>query len=330
MKPAQKLLLLYTGGTIGMQMSATGLIPASGFEVRLRAEQAAHPERPVPNWLFHELLPPLDSANMTQANWLSMCAAIVAGVDEHGCDGVLLLHGTDTLAYSAAALSFLLLSLKVPVILTGSMQPAGVANGDAWPNLFGALALLASGVEAGVYLYFNGSLLHGARASKLQSKAFSAFTVSPRPRHGQRAGALPAALHYQQVRRPVNVAIQPLFPGLGAAQVRAVLDSGVEALLLECYGSGTGPADNLELLAALEQAHARGVVLAAISQCPEGHVEFGVYAASSQLASVGLIGGGGMGREAALGKLFSLLGAGLSQAEVERLFALDLCGELAD
>jgi hypothetical protein len=151
MKPAQKLLLLYTGGTIGMQMSATGLIPASGFEVRLRAEQAAHPERPVPNWLFHELLPPLDSANMTQANWLSMCAAIVAGVDEHGCDGVLLLHGTDTLAYSAAALSFLLLGLKVPVILTGSMQPAGVANGDAWPNLFGALALLASGVEAGVY-----------------------------------------------------------------------------------------------------------------------------------------------------------------------------------
>ena len=326
----RKLLLLYTGGTIGMQMSASGLIPASGFEARLRAEQAAHPERPAPDWLFQELLPPLDSANMTQANWLSMRDAIVAGVDQQGCDAVLLLHGTDTLAYSAAALSFVLLGLPVPVILTGSMQPAGVANGDAWPNLFGALALLTSGVAPGVHLYFNGSLLHGARASKLQSEAFAAFAESPRPRHGERLAELPAALHYRQPRRPVSLAVQPLFPGLGAAQLRAVLDSGVEALLLECYGSGTGPADNAELLAALEQAHARGVVLAAISQCPQGHVEFGVYAASSQLASVGLVSGGGMSREAALGKLFSLLGAGLPTAEVERLFALDLCGELAD
>lgn len=330
MNPTQKLLVLYTGGTIGMQMSAAGLAPASGFEARLRAEQAAHPERPAPAWQFAELLPPLDSANMTQANWLAMRDAIVHAVDEDGCDAVLLLHGTDTLAYSAAALSFLLLGLGVPVVLTGSMQPAGVPGSDAWPNLFGALALLARGVAPGVHLYFHAQLLHGARASKLKSEAFDAFQDTRRPRHGQAVEALPGALHYRQPRRPVALAVQPLFPGLSATQLRALLASGAEALLLECYGSGTGPSDNPEILAALLEAHARGVVLAAISQCAQGHVEFGVYAAGSTLAQTGLVSGGGMSREAALGKLFSLLGAGLAQAEVERLFAIDLCGELVE
>ncbi|MEO4046862.1 asparaginase [Pseudomonas sp. CAU 1711] len=330
MSPSHNLLVLYTGGTIGMQMSAAGLAPASGFEARLRAEQAAHPERPVPAWRFQELSPPIDSANMRQANWLAMRDAIVAAVDEQGVDAVLLLHGTDTLAYSAAALSFLLLGIQVPVVLTGSMLPAGSPDSDAWPNLFGALERLSAGVAPGVHLYFAGKLLHGARAGKLNSEAFDAFAELPRPRHGQRLDGLPAALHYRMPRREVSLAVQPLFPGLCAEQLRAVLTGGAEALLLECYGSGTGPAEDAEFLAALREAHERGVVLAAISQCPQGHMDFGVYAAGSALAGAGLVSGGGMTREAALGKLFGLLGAGLPPAEVERLFGLDLCGELAD
>ncbi|MNF39513.1 L-asparaginase 1 [compost metagenome] len=329
MSPSRKLLVLYTGGTIGMQMTDAGLAPASGFEARLRAEQAAHPDHPAPDWVFRELSPPLDSANMTQANWLAMRDAIVEGVEQDGCDAVLVLHGTDTLAYSAAALSFLLLGLQVPVVLTGSMQPAGVEGGDAWPNLFGAMGLLAAGVTPGVHLYFNGLLLNGARASKQRSDAFDAFIEAQRPRHGQRAAAIPAELDYRNPRQPVSLAVQPLFPGLAATQLRAVLDSGVQGLLLECYGSGTGPSDNVDLVEALKDAQARGVVLAAISQCPQGAVTFGVYAAGSQLASCGLVSCAGMTREAALGKLFSLLGAGLPQAEVERWLAEDLCGEMA-
>ena len=330
MNAPQNLLVLYTGGTIGMQMSEAGLAPASGFEARLRAEQAAHPERPAPAWRFQELSPPIDSANMRQANWLAMRDAIVRAVDEQGADAVLLLHGTDTLAYSAAALSFLLLGIRVPVLLTGSMLPAGAEGSDAWPNLFGALERLSQGVVPGVHLYFAGQLLHGARASKLKSEAFDAFVDMQRPRHGARAGGLPEALDYRRPRREVSIAVLPLFPGLSAATLRAVLASGVEAVLLECYGSGTGPADDAQVLAALREARERGLVLAAISQCPLGHVDFGVYAAGSALAGVGLVGGGGMTREAALGKLFGLLGAGLPVAEVERLFALDLCGELAE
>ena len=175
-----------------------------------------------------------------------------------------------------------------------------------------------------------GQLLHGARASKWHSEAFDAFRVLPRQPHGTAASELPARLDYRQPRQAVNLAVLPLFPGIQAAHVRALLSTGVQALLLECYGSGTGPAADSELLAALHSAHEKGVVLAAISQCPSGHVEFGVYAAGSQFASCGLISGGGMTREAALGKLFALLAAGMSQSEVEHWFALDLCGELLE
>ena len=325
---SSRILVLYTGGTIGMQASASGLAPAAGFEARLRAQQSQQAER-LPNWTFRELLPPIDSANMSQANWLAMVTAIRQGVQD-GCDGVLVLHGTDTLAYSAAALSFLLLGLPVPVVLTGSMLPAGATGSDAWPNLFGAMQALHDGVAPGVHLYFNGALMHGARVSKLSSEAFDAFQVVPRQRQGTRLGELPEAIDFRQPRQPVNLLSLPLVPGLRASHLRALLDSGVQGLVLECYGSGTGPSDNAELLEVLRAAHARGVVLAAVSQCPQGHVEFGVYAAGSQLASAGLVSAGGMTREAALGKLFALLSAGLAQDEVERLFSLDLCGERVD
>lgn len=329
MRPVKNLFVLYTGGTIGMLQTAEGLAPAGGFEARMR-EQLQGQDEITLDWGFAELQPLLDSANMTQANWLAMRDAIVEAVEQGGHDGVLVLHGTDTLAYSAAALSFLLLGLDVPVLLTGSMQPMGAPGSDAWDNLGGALKTLQNGAPQGVWLYFNGELLHGARVTKLCSDAFDAFTVLPRTRVGERADSLPGALGYRHPRQRVNLAVLPLFPGLRAEHLRGLLHGGVQALVLECYGSGTGPSDDEELLAVLREAHARGVVLAAISQCPQGHVAFDVYAAGSRLRDAGLVSGGGMTREAALGKLFSLLGSGLSQAEAERLFALDLCGERVD
>ena len=329
MRCVKNLFVLYTGGTIGMLQTAEGLAPAGGFEARMREQLQGHGEIRL-DWSFAELQPLLDSANMTQANWLAMRDAIVEAVEQGGHDGVLVLHGTDTLAYSAAALSFLLLGLDVPVVLTGSMQPMGVPGSDAPANLLGSLKALETGVQPGVWLFFNGQLMHGARVTKLRSEAFDAFAVLPRERHGERAESIPAALDYRQARQSVNLAVLPLFPGLRAEHLRALLGSGVQALLLECYGSGTGPSDNEELLAVLREAHARGVVLAAISQCPQGHVAFDIYAAGSRLRDAGLVSGGGMTREAALGKLFSLIGSGLASSEVERLFALDLCGERVD
>lgn len=329
MATPERLLVLYTGGTIGMQMSADGLAPASGFEARMRTQQASENASELPQWSFRELLPLIDSANMNPGHWLALRDEIVTAVEAHGHDAVLVLHGTDTLAYSAAALSFLLLGLDVPVVLTGAMQPAGVAGGDAWPNLFGAMRALHRGVAPGVHLYFDGQLLHGARCSKLRSDAFDAFQVLPRQRQAEHVG-ISALIDYRQARERVNLAVLPLHPALQASHLSALIDSGVKGVLLECYGSGTGPAGDAELMAVLRDAHARGVVLAAISQCPQGHVQFGVYAAGSRLAEVGLVSCGGMTREAALGKLFALLGAGLTQAEVEHWLARDLCGEMSD
>ncbi|MFN9528128.1 MAG: asparaginase [Pseudomonadaceae bacterium] len=329
MATPEKLLVLYTGGTIGMQMSVDGLAPASGFEARMRTQQASENVSELPQWTFRELLPLIDSANMNTGHWLALRDEIVTAVQTHGHDAVLVLHGTDTLAYSAAALSFLLLGLDVPVVLTGAMQPAGVDGGDAWPNLFGAMRALYRGVKPGVHLYFNGQLLHGARCSKLRSDAFDAFQVLPRQRQAERA-TVDARIDFRQPRQPVNLAVLPLHPAVQAGQLQALLASGVQGLLLECYGSGTGPAGDAQLMSVQREAHQRGVVLAAISQCPQGHVQFGVYAAGSRLAEVGLVSCGGMTREAALGKLFALLGAGLPQTEVEYWLARDLCGEMSD
>ena len=329
MRAVKNLLVLYTGGTIGMLQTPQGLAPAGGFEARMRDWLGLHPEVRSPEWTLREMSPLLDSANMQQHNWLAMRDAIVEAVDVAGHDGVLVLHGTDSMAYSAAALSFLLLGLPVPVLLTGSMLPAGAADSDAWANLCGALRQFEQGLENGVQLYFHDQLLHGCRASKLRSEAFDAFAALPRHRDGERAGAIPAELGYKHPRQPVNLAIVPVFPGLQAGHLQALIDSGVQGLLLECYGSGTGPSDDQALLDVLSAARQRGVMLAAISQCPEGSVVFDTYAAGNRLRAAGLVSGGGMTREAALGKMVALLGVGLDVDTAEQWFALDLCGERA-
>ena len=143
---AQHVMVLYTGGTIGMQASADGLAPASGFDVRMRAYLDSQPGLVLPAWRFREMAPLIDSANMTPDYWQRLREAVVEAVDQ-GCDSVLILHGTDTLAYSAAAMSFQLLGLPAPVVFTGSMLPAGVPDSDAWENLSGALSALGQGLS---------------------------------------------------------------------------------------------------------------------------------------------------------------------------------------
>lgn len=325
---AQHVMVLYTGGTIGMQASADGLAPASGFDVRMRAYLDSQPDLRVPAWRFREMAPLIDSANMTPDYWQRLRAAVVEAVDQ-GCDSVLILHGTDTLAYSAAAMSFQLLGLPAPVLFTGSMLPAGVPDSDAWENLSGALLALGQGLAPGVHLYFHGELLAPTRCAKIRSFGRHPFAALRRNGGGAKAEALPAALEYRQARQLAKVGVLPLFPGIGAELLDGVLGSGIQALVLECFGSGTGPSDNPAFLASLKRAHERGIVVVAVTQCHEGGVELDIYEAGSRLRGVGVLSGGGMTREAAFGKLNALLGAGLEISEVRRLVELDLCGELA-
>ncbi|MCP1466319.1 asparaginase [Pseudomonas sp. S3E17] len=325
MSPANNLMVLYTGGTIGMQASAYGLAPTSGFEARMR-EQLANVS--VPAWRFREMSPLIDSANMSPAYWQRLRTAVVEAVDD-GCDAVLILHGTDTLAYSAAAMSFQLLGLPAPVVFTGSMLPAGAPDSDAWENVSGALLALGEGLAPGVHLYFHGALMAPTRCAKIRSFGRHPFAALQRNGGVAQAETLPAALDYRQPKALANVGVLPLVPGIATAQLDALLGSGIQALVLECFGSGTGPSDNPEFLASLQRAEENGIVVVAITQCHEGGVELDVYEAGSRLRSVGVLSGGGMTREAVFGKLNALLGAGLSIAEVRRLVELDLCGELS-
>jgi L-asparaginase len=290
---AQHVMVLYTGGTIGMQASANGLAPASGFEARMREYLHSQPELVVPQWRFREMSPLIDSANMSPTYWQQLREAVVDAVDVQGCDSVLILHGTDTLAYSAAAMSFQLLGLQARVCFTGSMLPAGVADSDAWENLGGALVALGHGVAPGVHLYFHGELLDPTRCAKVRSFGRHPFKRLERQGGGAKASAVPMQLGYQQPRQLAKVAVMPLFPGIGAEQLDGVLNSGIQGLVLECYGSGTGPSDNPEFLAALSRARDKGVVVVAVTQCHEGGVELDVYEAGSRLRGVGVLSGGG-------------------------------------
>ena len=325
----QHVMVLYTGGTIGMQASASGLAPASGFEARMSEHLASQPALKVPQWSFREMSPLIDSANMTPAYWLRLRSAIIEAIEQDGCDSVLVLHGTDTLAYSAAAMCFQLLGLPAPVLFTGSMLPAGVLDSDAWENVSGALQALGQGQPHGVQLYFHGKLMAPTRCAKVRSFGRNPFVALTRNGGVAKATSLPGELVYNHPKHEANVGVLPLVPGIGAAQLDALLNSGIEALVIECFGSGTGPSDNPDFLASLQRAQENGIVVVAITQCHEGGVELDVYEAGSRLRGVGVLSGGGMTREAVFGKLHALLGADLPLAEVRRLIELDVCGELA-
>lgn len=324
------ILVLYTGGTIGMVPGDDGYVPASGFDHLMTVRQAqltADVRDRLPQWRYQAIEPPIDSANMSQAHWRLMHEAIVAAVQD-GVTGVLVLHGTDTLAYTAAALAFMLADIPVPVVLTGSMLPGCENPTDAWDNLFGALSLWQQPLSAGVHVWFSGHCLNGVRTTKFHSERLDAFQEVSRPVAGGLPRAVvPAALSYRRACSEVSLAVLPFYPGLQAAQVGALLASGVRGVVLECYGTGTGPSDDPAILEVLQQAHARGVVLAAISQCPAGAIESGVYAAGDRLFRTGLVNCGPMTREAALGKLFALLGRGLSAEETRYWMQQNLCDE---
>ena len=320
-RPARSIMVLYTGGTIGMQAGANGLTPASGFEQRMRAELSTRTD--LAPWRFREMAPLIDSANMTPQYWLRLRTAIIEAMDA-GCDAVLVLHGTDTLAYSAAAMSFQLLGLDAPVLFTGSMLPAGVDDSDAWENLTGSLQALTNGQPAGVQLFFHGELLPPLRTAKVRSYGRNPFVALKRNALLSRTASLPAALDYRQPRQPADIAVLPLVPGISADLLRAVIHSGAQGLILECFGSGPGPSDDPDFIPALDQAHSRDLVVVAITQCHEGGVEFDIYEAGSRLRQAGVLSGGGMTREAAFGKLQWLLGSGLPVEDVRRLVELEL------
>jgi L-asparaginase len=333
-----KVLIIYTGGTFGMTRDESGVLIPFDFASILE-------HLPVIRNLGLEFTVvsfehPIDSSNVGPEHWQLMASIIGENHETH--DGFVILHGTDTMAYTASALSFMLEGLCKPVILTGAQLPIIDPRSDARENLITALEI-ASAQQDGkpivpeVCIYFDYELLRGNRSKKVESMQFDAFDSGNYPPLAK-AGV---KINYNDalIRKPVknsltvlksldeNVAILKLFPGISPSIVQAVLETrGLKALILETYGSGNAPTSEW-LLNKLEQAINKGVLIVNISQCAGGMVVQGKYETSKELNRIGIIGGADMTTEAALTKMMVLLG-NYSMDGCRRLIREDLAGEL--
>lgn len=334
----KRVYIAYTGGTIGMRRTRDGYSPEPGY---LQQQLDAMPELShdsMPLVTIHEYAPLLDSSNMTPREWVKIAHDIADHYDDY--DGFLVLHGTDTMAYTASALPFMLSGLAKPVIITGSQIPLCEVRNDARENLITSLLIASTYDIPEVCLYFGGKLLRGCRAVKVSAGGFAAFDSPNFPPLGNvgidieinRPFIRPVddrrpRLSVVDFQSPVVSALR-LFPGISPELVRNVLRSPLQGLVLEAYGVGNGPDSDVAFLQALEEATQRGVVIVDCTQCLEGTVNLTEYTAGSALARAGVISGFDMTAEAALAKLYYLFSRGDSPDDVKRAIQEDLRGEL--
>ncbi len=320
-----------------MRPTSEGYAPEPGFLAQqlARVPELSHPS--LPSFDLVEYDPLLDSSNMRPRDWLRIAGDIAARAE--GYDGSVVLHGTDTMAYTASALAFLLQGLGKPVVVTGSQIPLGEVRTDARDNLITSMMIAGSSRPLSeVVLCFGGRILRGCRATKVDADAFDAFASPNHPALGE--AGVEVSIRWDLVRaassRPVTLPDDPrvdvaalrLFPGISAEVVRNIVLPPLQGLVLEAYGAGNAPDREPGLLSAIADAVEAGVVVVDCTQCLRGSVELDLYATGAALARIGVVGGSDMTAEAALAKLWYLLGSGHTPAAARALVAQDLCGEL--
>ncbi|MGA3213831.1 MAG: asparaginase [Terriglobales bacterium] len=335
----KQIYIAHTGGTIGMKQGALGWEPAPGYlRQQMQAETVfQHPD--MPEYVIEEFHPLLDSSNITPQDWARIAQSI--GTNYEQFDGFLVLHGTDTMSYTASALAFMFENLGKPVILTGSQVPLCQPRTDAYENLVTSLLIAANFDIPEVALFLNNTLLRGCRSVKTNATAFEAFASPNFPplaiagvdiqvnRDLVRRTVDPSGPLWVQERMDPNVGVLWLFPGITSQFVSNCLRAPIKGLVLKAFGVGNGPSEDRAFMAAIREATNRGVVVVACTQSESGKVDLSSYATGSALAAAGVIGGGDMTTEAALAKLSYLLGKGLAPSEVRALVAQDLRGELS-
>ena len=346
-----RVLVLYTGGTIGMRMSERGVLePASDWFVEKVASlpQLHDPSQPrftTFPWRSGQRIRddiaayevPLDSANLDLSHWARFARDIESHYDDY--DAFVIVHGTDTMAYTASGLSFMLEGLGKPVVLTGAQIPLEQLRNDALDNLLGALGVAGQHAIPEVGLYFHNRLLRGNRATKVDTAQLDAFAspnlaplvevgIDVNVNWGAVRSAPVGGLTVQTTLDP-NVAALRLYPGITRRVLENFLMPPLRGLVLETFGSGNMPDRDDDLIGALRDAADRGVVIVNVTQCLRGRVR-SRYAAGKMLIDAGVIPGADMTPEAALAKLAYLLAKGIDLDQVRALAGRDLRGELTE
>lgn len=337
----QSILIIYTGGTIGMREDPkTKTLSPMKFEMI----QEEIPELYKLGFYIHSVTfnPPIDSANMTPEIWIELAKTIKKNYSHY--DGFVILHGTDTMAYTASALSYMLQNLDKPVIMTGSQLPIGVLRTDGKENIITAIQIAAAqkngkAIVPEVCIYFSSQLFRGNRTTKEDSQQFSAFTSHHYPPLANAGVDIKYNLEKINYTRSKgilnvntsvdkNVIILKIFPGINRQYFEAILAlPGLKGVILESYGSGNMPTYPW-IFEAIALATLSGIVFMNVSQCPGGQVKMGYYETSRELQEAGVVSGKDITVEAAVTKMMFLLGQQLPLAEIKAYLIQNMSGEI--
>ncbi|MBQ7041446.1 MAG: asparaginase [Muribaculaceae bacterium] len=338
-----RILIIYTGGTIGMieNPETHSLQPFDFTHLIDNVPKVKKLDYEIDNIQFN---PPIDSSDMSPRHWVEIARHIDENYDKF--DGFVVLHGTDTMSYTASALSFMLENLHKPVIITGSQLPIGEVRTDGEENLITALQIAAATDINGepmvreVAILFEDYLWRGNRSTKMSADNFNAFKSNNYPslaKIGLGIHFNEEALWRVQAKRPLNVQygmdqavmIIDLNPGITEGILRHQLATpGVKGIVLKTYGAGNAPTEAW-FTEAIKDAIDRGIVILNVTQCVNGGVHDRRYMSGNQLASTGVISGHDITSEAAITKMMYLFGLGLSTSEVRRYLECSLCGEVS-
>ena len=335
----KRICIIYTGGTIGMVPSEHGYVPSESalYDAMDSIRDLRMPG--MPDLAIVQFDPLLDSSNMSIAEWNLIGEAIAARYAQF--DGFVILHGTDTMSYSASALSFMLENLNKPVVFTGAQIPLCEIRSDGYNNIITSIVIAADGIANEVCIYFDGKLLRGCRGTKMSSTGFAAFdspnyesladvgieieyrkNYCPPERNGP--------FHLTRLKE-IPVGIIKMFPGIQFQIFESVMTEQLRGVILETFGAGNVPTSSSgALIPIIEKAYRNGILVVVCSQCIQGSVSLGTYEASKALIDIGAVSGKDMTTEASMTKLIFLFSKGLSVEEISREMTRNLCGEITE